>query len=131
MLETRKDRVELLKTGMDIKTIEKLYLIYNNFKMVQSNAHKENCWEYMNCGRGLGGEKENELGICPAVFEDSVDGLNGGSNGGRICWIVAGTFCKGKIEGVFAKEFAEQQSSCMACGFFKKVIEEERNEHFI
>jgi hypothetical protein len=34
MFETPKDRVNSLKTGIHIKTIEKLYLIDNNFKIV-------------------------------------------------------------------------------------------------
>jgi hypothetical protein len=33
MLETPQERVKLLKAGVDGKTIEKLYLIYNNFKI--------------------------------------------------------------------------------------------------
>jgi hypothetical protein len=130
MLEASQDRVKLLKAGMNIKTIEKLYLTHNNFKMVQCSSRKENCWEFMKCGRELGGEKVNELGICPTMMEDSADGLNRGINGGRICWTVAGTSSGRKIEGVFAKEFAEKQSSCRDCGFFKKVCEEEGIEHF-
>ena len=34
MLETSQERVRLLKAGIDGKTIEKLYIIYNNFKIV-------------------------------------------------------------------------------------------------
>jgi hypothetical protein len=34
MLETPQERVKLLKAGFDGKTIEKLYLICNNFKIV-------------------------------------------------------------------------------------------------
>ncbi len=36
MLETSKERIELLKAGISAKTIEKLYLICNNFKIVGS-----------------------------------------------------------------------------------------------
>ncbi|GFO96432.1 hypothetical protein ig2599ANME_0621 [groundwater metagenome] len=36
MLETSQERVRLLKAGIDGKTIEKLYLIYNNFKIVRT-----------------------------------------------------------------------------------------------
>ena len=36
MLETPQERVKLLKAGIDGKTIEKLYIIYNNFKIVHS-----------------------------------------------------------------------------------------------
>jgi hypothetical protein len=34
MLETPQERVKLLKGGIDDKTIEKLYLIFNNLKIV-------------------------------------------------------------------------------------------------
>jgi hypothetical protein len=34
MLETPQKRARLLKAGIDGKTIEKLYIIYNNFKIV-------------------------------------------------------------------------------------------------
>ena len=36
MLETPQERVKLLKAGIDGKTLEKLYIIYNNFKIVPS-----------------------------------------------------------------------------------------------
>ncbi|MCZ7357857.1 MAG: hypothetical protein O8C66_01200 [Candidatus Methanoperedens sp.] len=36
MLETPKERVKLLKAGIDGKTIEKLYLICNGIKIVHS-----------------------------------------------------------------------------------------------
>ncbi len=36
MLETSQERVKLLKAGVDGKTIEKLYIIYNNFKIVHN-----------------------------------------------------------------------------------------------
>ncbi len=36
MLETPQERVKLLKAGIDGKTIEKLYITYNNFKIVFS-----------------------------------------------------------------------------------------------
>ena len=35
MLETSLERVRLLKAGIDGKTIEKLYIIYNNFKIIR------------------------------------------------------------------------------------------------
>lgn len=34
MLKTRQERVELLKAGIFGKTIERLYIRYNNFKIV-------------------------------------------------------------------------------------------------
>jgi len=34
MLETPEERAKLIKAGIHFKTIEKLYIIYNNFKIV-------------------------------------------------------------------------------------------------
>ncbi len=36
MLETPEERIRLLKAGISSKTIETLYIIYNNFKVVRS-----------------------------------------------------------------------------------------------
>jgi hypothetical protein len=35
MLETPQERVKLLKVGINIKTIEKLYVVYNDLKVVR------------------------------------------------------------------------------------------------
>lgn len=70
---------------------------------------------------GTWGVHELELGICPATIDASSDGLNGGENGGRICWAVSGTFCGGKVQGSFAKK----QVSCMNCDLYRKVEKEE------
>ncbi len=114
MLELSQERVELLKSSI------------NNFKMIHGSPQKQNCWEFVKCGRELGGKNVAKLGICPAAIDASADGLNGGKNGGRICWTISGTFCKKKIQGFFAKK----QLSCRSCSFFKKVKEEEGIEHF-
>ena len=82
---------------------------------------KENCWEFMNCGRTMKGSKQSELGVCPAVTDTTSNGLNGGINGGRICWAISGTLCGGKIQG----SFTNKHISCMACDFYKKVKLEE------
>lgn len=36
MLETPQERVKLLKAGIDGKTIERLYIIFNNLKIVHA-----------------------------------------------------------------------------------------------
>ncbi len=82
---------------------------------------RQNCWEYMKCGRQPGGHKVAELGVCTAAADDSYDGINRGRNAGRFCWAVAGTFCGGKVQGTFA----DKRASCMSCGFFNKVRAEE------
>ncbi len=82
---------------------------------------KLNCWEYHNCGRGPGGKKISTLGLCPAAYDESYNGINSGVNGGRICWAVAGTLCGGKTRGTFA----EKRNSCLNCDFFTLVRKEE------
>ncbi|HMK46388.1 MAG TPA: FIST N-terminal domain-containing protein [Methanocella sp.] len=82
---------------------------------------KLNCWEYMKCGREQGGEKAFDLGVCPASMVTMLDGVNGGKNGGRACWAIAGTFCNGKAQGVFAMK----RSDCESCAFYRTVHDEE------
>ena len=76
-----------------------------------------NCWEFKKCGREPGGAKVNELGVCPAATDTSFNGVNGGVNGGRYCWRVAGTFCKGEVQGTYAKKML----TCINCDFFNRV----------
>jgi hypothetical protein len=49
------------------------------------------------------------------------DGINGGKNAGRICWLIANTMCKG--EG--ATTFEDMIETCPECDFYKLVKEEE------
>ena len=88
---------------------------------------KENCWEFKKCGREPGGAKVEELGVCPAADDTSCNELNGGKNGGRICWAVAGTFCGDEVQGTFA----QKRMSCMSCEFYKLVMEEVGTANFI
>jgi protein phosphatase len=67
----------------------------------------------MKCGRGPAQGKD----ICPAASDKAFDGMNGGLNAGRSCWLVAGTACKGSVSGIFAKEF----ETCRKCDFFKNI----------
>ncbi len=83
---------------------------------------KLNCWEFKRCGRERGGLHTDDLGICPAAKEKKLDGVHGGINAGRACWVVAGTLCGGKIQGTFARKIR----SCKKCAFYAKVSEEER-----
>ncbi|MFH0990078.1 MAG: hypothetical protein V1799_08690 [bacterium] len=82
---------------------------------------RKNCWEVMQCGRQSGGEKVAEFGVCPAALPNMYDGMNKGFRGGRICWVVAGTFCAGYPKGMYAKALA----GCFECEFLKQVHEEE------
>ncbi len=82
---------------------------------------RQNCWEYMKCGRQPEGDKVAELGICPAAADTSYDGIHSGKCAGRICWAVAGTFCGGRAQG----SFADKRGTCLNCDFYKLVQEEE------
>ena len=82
---------------------------------------KLNCWEAKDCGRHPGGEKVEELGVCPATTEQKVHGVNGGINGGRSCWAIQQTLCGDKVQGGFSDKFA----ACMKCDFYTSVSDEE------
>ncbi len=82
---------------------------------------KINCWEFMKCGRELGGEKTEELGVCPAATSPYADGLNGGINGGRICWAIVGIYsCH-----IGKASLSQKKVLCSDCAFYKKVLSEE------
>ena len=65
------------------------------------------CWDYMQCGRVPGGANATEFGICPAYTSDA----------GQACWLVAGTFCGGRVQGTFA----QKMDSCLGCEFYKQI----------
>ncbi len=73
-----------------------------------------NCWEAKSCGREAGGAKSAELGVCPAYTK----------NAGQACWVVAGTFCGGEVQGTFA----EKEHNCMRCDFYQKFDLKHRTE---
>lgn len=82
---------------------------------------KMNCWEHKRCGREPEGSKVQELGVCAAAVEKRLDGVHGGINAGRTCWVVAGTLCGGKVQGTFA----EKMGNCRKCDFYQAVWHEE------
>ena len=64
---------------------------------------KLNCWEFMKCGKDNAKSKTSEV-ACPALSEKSLDGVHGGRDAGRACWVVAGTLCGGNVQGMFAEK---------------------------
>lgn len=78
---------------------------------------KFNCWEFKKCGRQPMGNKVSELGVCPVATEAKAHGINGGTNGGRACWAIAGSLCGGKVQGSYATKLG----SCLQCDFFNEV----------
>ena len=86
---------------------------------------KLNCWEFKKCGREPGGANAQKYGVCAASTETSANNLNGGKNGGRACWAVAGTACGGTIQGTFALKLGK----CLRCDFYRLIVQEEGPAH--
>jgi hypothetical protein len=82
---------------------------------------KINCWEFNGCGRASNGPTALEFGVCPATIEARLHGMNDGVNSGRVCWAIAGTLCKGQVQGTFISKVVD----CMHCDFFKLVVREQ------
>lgn len=82
---------------------------------------KRNCWEYKGCGREAGGRNAGKMGVCPAYAQTRMDGMHGGRNSGRVCWVIAGTFSGGRVQCVCA----DNGASCLVCDFYKTVRDEE------
>lgn len=82
---------------------------------------KANCWEVMDCGREGGGRNVAERGVCPAARPGAHSGVNGGQDGGRICWAVAGTLCGGEVQA----DVAQKRATCLECEVFADVRRDE------
>ena len=94
----------------------------------RSGVSKLNCWEYRRCGREPGGHRVDQLGVCPTAVDHSADMINGGRNGGRVCWTISGHFAAdGEVRCATARELA----TCMACEFFTAVLKEEGIDHIV
>lgn len=61
-----------------------------------------NCWEFMKCGLEAGGANVAEFGVCPAY-----------PNHGTDCLRIAGTLCRGEVQGTAASKLED----CMQCEF--------------
>ncbi len=79
-----------------------------------------NCWEYTGCGHAKD-NGANEGHSCPAAAETRLDGVHGGVNAGRACWVVLGTLCGGEVQTDLAKKY----EMCGTCEFYRIVKREE------
>ena len=86
---------------------------------------KKNCWEHKNCGREPGGKFAATMGVCPAATDVRLDGTHGGKNGGRTCWMIAGTLCGGKVQGTFGAKY----KTCEQCDFYQNTKAEEGRDY--
>lgn len=87
---------------------------------------KRNCWDYYGCEREAKGNSGKDSDVCPACLEAKLNGIHGGRNGGRACWIVKGTTCGSRIKRMFVPKFI----ICELCDFKKSVMDEE-SKNFI
>lgn len=65
---------------------------------------KVNCWEYKKCGK-------EKTGDCPAY-----------PKAGRVCYLVAGTMCGGRVQGIHALKIGH----CREFDFYKAVVVEKK-----
>ncbi|EKD39949.1 MAG: metal dependent phosphohydrolase [uncultured bacterium] len=93
-------------SGVDDRLLENSLdgLIDRYFSTGLQESDRLNCWEFMKCGREVGGLKAQELGVCP-VYPDH----------GRHCARIVGTPCGGEVQGFFARKFG----NCRKCPFFR------------
>ncbi|GBE03242.1 hypothetical protein BMS3Abin09_00154 [bacterium BMS3Abin09] len=80
-----------------------------------------NCWEIKKCGREPGGINASEHGECPASIEKKLNGVHGGENAGRACWVIAGSLCGDNVQG----NYVDKYENCTICDFYMKVKSEE------
>lgn len=78
-----------------------------------------NCWEVKKCGRESSGTNIFLYGVCPVAVESSLDGIHGGKNGGRCCWVVNATHHSEKFGCCCTDAFTE----CCKCTFYAIVKE--------
>ncbi len=69
MLETRQERVKLLKAGITGKTIERLYIAGNNFKIVCSPVFLVEIDMKVNKNIAVSQEDTSGLNPCAAALE--------------------------------------------------------------
>jgi hypothetical protein len=81
---------------------------------------KKNCWEFKNCGKHKSGVS-GDSSPCQVPKMSMYDGVNGGKNGGRVCWIIADSACDGNVQVTFHHKL----ETCAVCDFYKTVKEEE------
>ena len=82
---------------------------------------KKNCWEFMKCEWQSADPNIDEMEVCPSVVDNRFNGLHGGKNAGRACWMIAGTLCGGKVQGTHAQKY----KSCIQCEFYNLVKRQE------
>jgi hypothetical protein len=104
-----------------IKDIRRWSLILDS--SVVGNMTKLNCWQFMGCGLQMRKRCSHlsDTCPCPASVERSLDGIHGGRNAGRVCWVVLQTQCYGSVQ----KTYEQKYKTCLLCDFYHSVVDEE------
>jgi len=83
--------------------------------MSESECSRVNCWDFLGCDRGPDAHQP-----CAVATDSASDGVNGGHNGGRLCWAIAGTLSGNEPLAACALE-----KDCRECDFLHLVRSEE------
>jgi len=75
---------------------------------------KLNCWEFKKCGREPGGRNVSQYGVCSIPLARDCDGINGGKNCGRACWLWRELACVKIMQKCSVQEIRE----CRECDFY-------------
>jgi PAS domain S-box-containing protein len=94
--ELKQGRMNLQKALDEISALIQEVAVKKNFSVRFENTNLKKCHEFMRC--------DKKGCICYA---------DGGND--RRCWQKAGTFCKGEVQGQFAKKY----ETCTKCPFFE------------
>lgn len=86
----------------------------------------QNCWEYKKCGSGMAQSVKHKEGVCPVAKETRLDGLHGGINACRACWVIAGRTCDNEIQG----SFTQKLDNSLECDFYQIVMREEHPDFY-
>jgi hypothetical protein len=127
--ELEKEVQKLKKVNSELES--RILRLEQNSRDAESKPHgphpaidRVNCWEFKKCGRETGGPNLPELGVCPASEWKKHEGINGGKNGGRVCWALVGTLCGGRVQGIYAQKI----DTCSNCEFYQYVRLQEKQD---
>ncbi|UCG78893.1 MAG: hypothetical protein JSV21_03430 [Nitrospirota bacterium] len=90
-------------------------------------SRRLNCWEFHECCKEIGCIDNESKQICPATTEERLNGVHGGVNAGRACWVVVGTLCFSERQD----NYKHKSKICSTCAFYEMVKNEEGNSRFI
>jgi hypothetical protein len=101
--------------------------LWSKLMIDEMGQNKINCWDFHKCGRDIENKRVDGSSICPALLETGLNGIHGGKNGGRVCWIIPGTLCGGWTQ----RKLVPKYVLCRLCNFKKTVFKDERPDSIL